>query len=104
MEEMSAIFGALSNPNRLQIFLRLIACCSEGDSWLTEPEPCPCVSELGEDTGLAMSTISHHMKELSRAGLIRMDRNGQKVECRIDPSTLEKINVFFGGCCKPWKK
>jgi ArsR family transcriptional regulator len=99
IEQFSEIFKALSNPNRLRIFLRLIDCCKPGT--VTEirddigPEGCACVGELGEDLGIGPSTISHHIKELRRAGLIRMERRGQKMECWIDPDTLSVLRGFF---------
>ncbi|MBW2624076.1 MAG: winged helix-turn-helix transcriptional regulator, partial [Deltaproteobacteria bacterium] len=92
IEKFADMFKALSNPNRLKIFLRLISCCPPRT--LTEirqgvePEGCACVGDLGQDLGIVASTISHHIKELKRAGLIRMERNGQKMECSIEPDTL----------------
>ena len=59
------------------------------------PESCACVGELGQDLGIGLSTISHHIKELRRAGLIRMERRGQKIECWIDPETLAAVRDFF---------
>jgi ArsR family transcriptional regulator len=99
IEEFAEMFKALSNPNRLKIFLRLVSCCQPGT--LTsinndiESEGCACVGELGQDLGIVASTISHHIKELRRAGLIRMERRGQKMECWIDPETLTALQDFF---------
>ena len=56
---------------------------------------CACVGELGQDLGIVASTISHHIKELRQAGLIRMERRGQKMECWIDPETLSALRDFF---------
>jgi len=58
-------------------------------------ESCACVGELGKDLGIAPSTLSHHIKELRRAGLIRMERRGQKIDCWIDPATLKALKEFF---------
>ena len=97
--KFSEIFKALSNPNRLKIFLRLVSCCNPGT--VTEindtlgPESCACVGELGQDLGIGLSTISHHIKELRRAGLIRMERRGQKIECWVDPETIAALRGFF---------
>ena len=97
--EFAEMFKALSNPNRLKIFLRLIACCRPGTitgiNCNIESEGCACVGELGQDLKIVPSTISHHIKELHRAGLIRMDRRGQKIDCSIDPAALEALQSFF---------
>ena len=79
--------------------MRLISCCKPGTRSSinpnTELEGCACVGELGQDLGIVASTISHHIKELRYAGLIRMERRGQKVECWIDPKTLTALQEFF---------
>jgi len=99
IQKFAEIFKALSNPNRLKIFLRLISCCQPGALTTikesVEPEGCACVCELGQDLGIVPSTISHHIKELRQAGLIRMERNGQKIECSMDPEALTALQGFF---------
>jgi ArsR family transcriptional regulator len=45
--------------------------------------------------GIVPSTVSHHIKELRRAGLIRMERRGQKIECWVDPEVLKELAGFF---------
>ena len=94
--KFAEIFKALSNPNRLRIFLRLVSCCRPGTiTSLTEPEGSAYVGQLGQDLGIVPSTVSHHIKELRRAGLIRMERRGQKIECWIDPATVSALRDFF---------
>ncbi len=99
IEQFAEMFKALSNPNRLKIFLRLVSCCVPGlithikDS--VESEGCACVGDLGKDLGIVPSTISHHIKELRQAGLIRMERRGQKVECWVAQETLKELKGFF---------
>ena len=87
------LFRALANPHRLTIFLNLASCCRPGEA--CGPEARSCVGELGGDSGLAPSTVSHHLKELRRAGLIHMQRSGQNVECWVAPETLEALSAFF---------
>jgi ArsR family transcriptional regulator len=53
------------------------------------------VGELAQDLEIVPSTVSHHIKELYRAGLIRMQRKGQNVECWIDPEVLKDLKRFF---------
>jgi ArsR family transcriptional regulator len=100
LEKFAEMFKALSNPNRLKIFLRLVSCCQPGmcastDSSGETANETACVGELGQDLGIGPSTVSHHVKELRRAGLIRVDRQGQKIECMIDPKTLADLRSFF---------
>ena len=99
IDKFADMFKALSNPNRLKIFMRLISCCQPGTIASINPstgEPgCACVGELGQDLGIVPSTISHHIKELRQAGLICMERRGQKIECFIDPEKLTALQEFF---------
>ena len=94
-ERFAEIFKALSNSNRLSIFLRLVSCCAPETSCGVHAKGCECVGELGRDLRLAPSTVSHHIKELHRAGLIRMERRGQNVECWVDPETLNALATFL---------
>ncbi len=90
-EPLAEIFKALSNPHRLALFERLTTCCEPG----TKCSARFCVGELGEGLSIAPSTLSHHLKELNRAGLIEMERCGKNVECWVEPSVLKKLSAFF---------
>lgn len=94
-EELAEIFKALSNPNRLQIFQRLLSCCAPGTVCPTDETSGCCVGELGEDLAVAPSTLSHHIKELQRAGLIKTQRRGKNVDCFVDPEKVSVLEEFF---------
>lgn len=94
-ERLAYAFKALSNPHRLSIFTRLASCCLPGGTCNTDTDMRECVGAVGKNLGLAPSTISHHIKELHRAGLIKMKRKGQTVECWVDPETLDSLATFF---------
>jgi len=102
VDQYAEMFKALSNPNRLKIFLRLAECCKPGTVFglknSPEPETCACVGDLGRDLDIGAPTISHHIKELRRAGLIRCERQGQKIECYIDPEALAALRGFLPEC------
>ena len=101
LDEISGILKALSNPNRLKIFLELVACCAPGKVWSVEsPEALGrCVGDLAQMVDIAPSTLSHHLKELNRAGLLEMNRRGQRVECCVAPQAVEMLMKFFNQCC-----
>ena len=60
--EVTTIFKALSDLNRLRIFAELMA----GDS---------CNCELRDNLGLAPNLLSHHLKVLEKAGLVESRRD-----------------------------
>jgi len=91
------MFRALSNPHRLALFQRLTTCCVPGTSCNAEEAIRYSVGELGEGLTIAPSTLSHHLKELNRAGLIQMKRCGKQVECWVEPATLQQLADFFSG-------
>ena len=94
-QEQADIFKALSNPHRLQIFMSLLCNCTHESNIDSEDQICTCVGTLGKDLDIAPSTVSHHLKELRRAGLIKMQRRGKSIDCRVDPEIVESITMFF---------
>ncbi len=94
-DELADSFKALSNPNRLQIFRRLLGCCEPGTVCSADTVNGFCVGELGEDLAVAPSTLSHHIKELQHAGLIKTQRKGKNVECFVDPEKVKMLKEFF---------
>ena len=92
---MAEAFKALSNPNRLKIFQQLLGCCTPGTVCSAEQTAKFCVGDLGNGLNIAPSTLSHHIKELSRAGLIQMERRGQHVDCWVEPAAIEELGRFF---------
>lgn len=94
LNKFSDYFKALSHPHRLQIFLKLISRC-RGKSCNTESGVSSCVSDIGEGLNIAPSTLSHHIKELKRVGLVHVQRQGQEVGCWVEPDTINELSVFF---------
>lgn len=95
VQRYSEIFKALSNPHRLKIFLRLVSCCGPGTVWTVEAQESASVGDLAKDLGIVASTVSHHIKELRQAGLIKMRRAGQKIECWVDAEIIKELGEFF---------
>lgn len=100
-ESLAKIFKALANPHRLAIYERLrgsSACCRAGEN------PALCVCHIAEGTDLALSTVSHHLKELRKAGLIRCDKRGQWVHCSVNPETAVQAEAFFRSVLRVGKR
>ena len=64
-EMTAALFKALGDPARVRI-VNLLA---------RSPEPV-CVCELTPPLGLSQPTVSHHLKKLVQAGLLRREQRG----------------------------
>lgn len=67
-EQAAQLLQAVADVNRL----RILKCLQVRSA---------CVSELAEATGIPQPRVSRHLGILRQAGLIRMARDGQWVEC-----------------------
>jgi DNA-binding transcriptional ArsR family regulator len=101
ISSFAEIFRALSNPNRLRIFLRLVSFCPPGTKCSADIALRQRVSELGKGLEIDPSTVSHHMRELRQAGLIRMERRGKNILCWVDPETVIATANLLTGCSLP---
>ena len=91
----SQMFSALANQNRLQIYDILSGCCTPESACSTTDLLSCCVGELGKQLNIAPSTLSHHLKELNRAGLVDMRRDGKQVYCSVNQHSLDEIRNLF---------
>lgn len=92
---MARRFKALSHPNRLIIFNRLVGCCPCRTASDPLEDVGACVGELGRELQIGPPTVSHHIKELAEAGLIEMERRGRRIRCWVEPDVLKELSSFF---------
>lgn len=95
LQKYANAFKALANPHRLQIFNLLSNCCEPGTVCSTDEALSCCVGDLAPKLEIAASTLSHHLKELNRAGLIDMRREGKQIFCSVNPGMLQDILTLF---------
>ena len=86
-KQTAKIFKALSNPKRLEIFLEI---AKTQEKHYKTGEEC-FVYEMLPKLNIGTSTISHHLKELSNAGLITTERKGKFLVARINEKVLDKV-------------
>jgi len=93
---LAAIFKALSNPNRLQLFEEIRA---GGPAAFREPGTrglggC-LLQHIMDGLSVGAPTVSHHLKELVQAGLVETEREGKHLRCRVAPTALESLRRFL---------
>jgi len=109
LSNYSKIFKALSNEQRLKIFMMIYrqCCATEGpkgnsEFLIKDKTCCPGTRILKKAftkvcgcMDLSKSTISHHFKELQNAGLITCEREGQMFKCRVNENALKLVKELF---------
>ena len=93
--KLAKILKALSHQKRLELYLE-IARHNESDF---ETNGCECfVCDIMESLNIGAPTVSHHLKELSNAGLITTERRGKFLVARANRQTLYEVrrvlNIF----------
>jgi ArsR family transcriptional regulator, arsenate/arsenite/antimonite-responsive transcriptional repressor len=95
LASVSAAFKALSNETRLAIFecIRLGGGCEA----TLDKNNRPSVCDVASNFDMALSTISHHFKELRNAGLISCERRGQNIFCQPNEETIRMMVEYLAG-------
>jgi len=92
-EILARQLAALAHPVRLTI-LRALACSEKA-----------CCKDVVDRLPLAQSTVSQHLKVLSEAGLVKVDRRRPHSHYRLDREALAglgtRLSDFAGACLSP---
>jgi len=95
LKRLAKVFKALSNPNRLQLFLNLL---EESRLDLAKGRVHDCfLSTLLGNLNIGAPTVSHHVKELENAGLIETHREGKQLISTIRPTAMADMRAVFPG-------
>jgi DNA-binding transcriptional ArsR family regulator len=90
IDDVAAKLEALGNPTRLKIYRALVRA---GEAGLP-------VGRLQERLKIAPSTLSHHVKTLVAAGLIRQQRDGTTLNCHANYDVMRGLVDFMvAECC-----
>jgi ArsR family transcriptional regulator, arsenate/arsenite/antimonite-responsive transcriptional repressor len=81
-ERLARTFKALGDPTRIRL-LSLIATTPAGEA---------CVCDLTDPVGLSQPTVSHHMKQLTDAGLVTREQRGRWAFYRVVDTTLASLS------------
>ena len=89
LTEAADVLSALAQPSRLAVFRLLMT----GERL--------CAGELATELGMPKPTLSFHLKELSRAGLIESEREGRSIFYRVCvPGFRELMRFLTEDCCQ----
>jgi ArsR family transcriptional regulator len=81
-------FKALAHPGRLDVFFTLVKAGRE----LT-------VSEIQDAMGIPGPTLSHHLDQLRRAGLVKSRRHERFIHCSVAPKMVNDLVRLLTACC-----
>ncbi len=89
--ELAALgFTAMGSGSRLKVLKTLVRA---GDPGLS-------VSQIQNRTGIAASTLTHHLKNLAAAGLIDQQRDGRTIIVQANYEHLRALAAFIlAECC-----
>jgi len=92
MDTSTAVINlaALAQESRLEIFRLLVQKGPEG----------LCVTDIGGNLGIAAATLSFHLKELNRAGLITQRKASRHIYYAPDFAVMNSLITFLTeNCC-----
>ncbi|MEM7718195.1 MAG: helix-turn-helix domain-containing protein [Pseudomonadota bacterium] len=91
LTEAAGTFAALGSEQRLHVLRTLVRAGPEGLA----------IGALGERSGVTGSTLTHHMKLLSAAGLVDQVKDGRRIICIAAAfERMQEVSEFLlKECC-----
>ncbi|MGH8961091.1 MAG: ArsR/SmtB family transcription factor [Jatrophihabitantaceae bacterium] len=80
-ERLAGVLRALAEPTRLRL-VSLIGAHEDAEA---------CVCDLTEPVALSQPTVSHHLKVLVDAGLLKREQRGKWAYYRLVPGALDAL-------------
>lgn len=90
-KKMARVFKALSNPNRLDLYLKI---AEKHETSYRTYEGC-LISDIAKSLNIGAPTVSHHLKELSNAELIFTERKGKYLVARVNEDMVKEVNELL---------
>jgi ArsR family transcriptional regulator len=84
-ERLAKLLKAVAEPTRLQL-ISMIRSSATGEA---------CVCDLSEPLGLRQPTVSYHLKILSDAGLVTVERRGTWMWYSLVPGALDSLGSLL---------
>lgn len=84
--ELAAVLKALADPVRIRL-VSIIAAAPAGEI---------CACDLPALFDRSQSTVSHHLSQLLRAGLIEREQRGKWAWFRLQPDRLAAVRAALG--------
>lgn len=83
-EQLASVLKALADPIRLRL-VSIIASAGEG-----------CACDFPDALGKSQPTISHHLGQLVKAGILEREQRGKWAWFRVNPAQIEAIRTALG--------
>jgi ArsR family transcriptional regulator len=84
---LADLLKALADPARLRL-VSLVAAAPEGEA---------CACDLTEPLDRSQATVSHHLSQLTKAGILEREQRGKWAWFRLSPDRLDDICRALGG-------
>jgi ArsR family transcriptional regulator len=80
-EQLEQVFKALADRHRVKILNRLLSAGGEAI----------CACDFEELLGLKQPTVSYHLKQLLKAGIVERERRGSYAYFSLSPGALQRV-------------
>lgn len=90
LEGAAQAFAALGSEQRMSVLQTLVGAGRDGLA----------MGDLGQRTGIGASTLTHHLRFLTQAGLVVQRRVGRQIFSTADFQRVEHLSAYLlQNCC-----